>query len=126
LLTALVDAYHEEPAGDETRVVLRLSPRIAPIKAAVLPLVRKDGLPEYADKITSDLMRSFRVFYDDVASVGKRYRRMDEVGTPYCITVDGQTLQDGTVTVRDRDSMQQERVAATALRGWLDERVRYD
>jgi glycyl-tRNA synthetase len=122
----LVDAYHEKQAGDETRVVMRFSPRIAPIKAAVLPLVRKDGLPEYAQNIARDLMRSFRVFYDDVASVGKRYRRMDEVGTPYCITVDGQTLQDGTVTVRERDSMQQERVASTELRGWIDERVRYD
>jgi len=126
LLTVLVDAYHEEQAGDETRVVMRFSPRIAPFKAAVLPLVRKDGLPEYAKNIARDLMRSFRVFYDDVASVGKRYRRMDEVGTPYCITVDGQTLQDGTVTVRERDSMQQERVASSELRGWIDERVRYD
>jgi glycyl-tRNA synthetase len=124
LLTVLVDAYHEEPAGDETRVVLRLSPKIAPVKAAILPLVRKDGMPEYGDKISRELMRSFRVSYDDTGSVGKRYRRQDEIGTPYCITVDGQTLTDGTVTVRDRDSMTQQRVAATALRGWLDERVR--
>jgi len=126
LLTVLVDAYHEEPAGDETRVVLRLSPRIAPIKAAILPLVRKDGLPELGQNIARDLMRSFRVFYDEVASVGKRYRRQVEIGTPYCITVDSQTLQDQTVTVRDRDSMTQERVATGALRGWLDVRVRYD
>jgi glycyl-tRNA synthetase len=125
-LTALVDAYHEEPAGDETRVVLRLSPRIAPIKAAILPLVRKDGLPEVGANIARDLMRSFRVFYDDTASVGKRYRRQDEVGTPYCITIDAQTREDQTVTVRDRDTMKQDRIAASQLRSWLDERVRFD
>jgi glycyl-tRNA synthetase len=126
LLTVLVDAYHEEQAGDEMRVVMRFSPKVAPIKAAILPLVRKDGLPEYAEKITKDLMRSYRVFYDDTASVGKRYRRQDEIGTPYCFTVDAETLQNQTVTVRDRDTMQQERIAATAMRTWLDERVAFD
>jgi glycyl-tRNA synthetase len=126
LLTVLVDAYHEEPAGDETRVVLRLSPRVAPIKAAILPLVRKDGLPEIGANIAADLMRHYRVFYDDTASVGKRYRRQDEIGTPYCVTIDAQTHQDQTVTVRDRDSMQQERISTGMLRAWLDERVRYD
>jgi glycyl-tRNA synthetase len=126
LLTVLVDAYHEEQAGDEMRVVMRFSPKIAPVKAAILPLVRKDGLPEYAEKITKDLMRSYRVFYDDTASVGKRYRRQDEIGTPYCFTVDAETLQNHTVTVRDRDTMQQERIAATAMRAWLDERVAFD
>jgi glycyl-tRNA synthetase len=126
LLTTLVDAYHEEQAGDEMRVVLRLSPKIAPIKAAILPLVKKDGLPEIASAITKDLMRDHRVFYDDVASVGKRYRRQDEVGTPYCITVDSQTLTDQTVTVRDRDTMAQERIASSALRDWLGARVRFD
>ena len=126
LLSALVDAYREEPAGDEMRVVLRLSPKIAPVKAAVLPLVRKDGLPEIAHAITQDLMRWFRVEYDETASVGKRYRRQDEIGTPYCITVDAETRVNQTVTVRDRDTMQQERVAAGQLRFWLDDRIRFD
>ncbi len=125
LLVTLVDAYREEALEGETRVVLRLSPHLAPIKAAILPLVRKDGMPEFGQRIAADLMRTHRVFYDETASVGKRYRRQDEIGTPYCVTVDSQSLQDQTVTVRDRDSMQQERIAATQLRAWLDERVHY-
>ncbi|MFQ5601268.1 MAG: glycine--tRNA ligase [Candidatus Krumholzibacteriia bacterium] len=125
LLVTLLDAYCKEQVGDDTRVVLKISPRIAPIKAAILPLVRRDGMPEVAHKIADDLMRAQRVFYDESASVGKRYRRQDEIGTPYCFTIDAQTLQDQTVTVRDRDSMQQERLATDALRAWLDERVRY-
>ncbi|HZM15177.1 MAG TPA: glycine--tRNA ligase [Candidatus Krumholzibacteria bacterium] len=125
LLVTLVDAYREEALEGETRVVLRLSPHLAPIKAAILPLVRKDGMPEFGQRIAADLMRTHRVFYDETASVGKRYRRQDEIGTPYCVTVDSQSLQDQTVTVRDRDSMQQERIAATQLRAWLDERVLY-
>jgi glycyl-tRNA synthetase len=108
-LVTLVDAYAEEEVKGEKRVVLRLSPKIAPIKAAVFPLVKKDGMPEVADKIYHELKRHFKVFYDDGGAVGRRYRRMDEAGTPYCITVDGQTLQDDTVTVRDRDSMKQTR-----------------
>jgi len=125
LLTTLVDAYHEEDTGKEIRVVLRLSPKIAPLKAAILPLVRRDGMPEFARKVADDLMRAHHVFYDETASVGKRYRRQDEIGTPYCLTIDSQTLEDQTVTVRDRDSMEQERIAASALRAWLDERVLY-
>ena len=125
LLVTLVDAYREEALEGETRVVLRLSPHLAPIKAAILPLVRKDGMPEFGQRIAADLRRTHRVFYDETASVGKRYRRQDEIGTPYCVTVDSQSLQDQTVTVRDRDSMQQERIAATQLRAWLDERVLY-
>jgi glycyl-tRNA synthetase len=108
-LVCLVDAYAEEQVKDETRVVLRFSPKIAPIKAAIFPLVKKDGMPEVADKIYHELKKHFKVFYDDGGAVGRRYRRMDEAGTPYCITVDGQTLQDETVTVRDRDSMEQTR-----------------
>ncbi len=123
LLTVLVDAYREEEVEGEMRVLLRLSPRIAPIKAAILPLVRKDGMPEMSRRITDDLMRAHRVFHDETASVGKRYRRQDEIGTPFCVTVDSQSLQDQTVTVRERDSMQQERIAAAQLRAWLDERV---
>lgn len=108
-LVCLVDAYREEEVKGETRVVLSLSPKIAPIKAAVFPLVNRDGMPEVAQKIYQDLKKRFKVFYDDSGAVGRRYRRMDEAGTPYCITVDGQTLQDETVTLRDRDTMEQTR-----------------
>jgi glycyl-tRNA synthetase len=120
----LVDAYHEEEAptaegGSEVRTVLRLHPKLAPIKAAIFPLVNRDGMPELARKIEADLRSSFRVFYDESGAVGRRYRRQDEVGTPYCITVDSQTLQDQTVTVRQRDSMSQERVAADRVKDYL-------
>jgi glycyl-tRNA synthetase len=107
MLTVLADAYEEEPE----RVVLRLNPQIAPIKAAVFPLVNKDGMPEAASKLFEDLRKDFKVFYDAAGSVGRRYRRQDEAGTPYCITIDGQTLEDQTVTVRERDSMDQIRIS---------------
>ena len=90
--------------------MLKLHPRLAPIKAAVFPLVKKDGMPEVAQEIYRDLKPHFNVFYDEKGAVGRRYRRQDEVGTPFCITVDGQTLQDGTVTIRDRDTLKQWRV----------------
>ncbi len=106
----LIDAYDEEVVEGETRVVLRFHPRIAPIKAAIFPLVKKDGMPEIAREIESELRPFLRVFYDDKGAVGRRYRRQDEAGTPFCITVDTQTLEDGTVTLRERDSMQQIRV----------------
>ena len=109
LLTCLVDAYHEEEVKGEQRVALRLSPKIAPIKAAVFPLVKKDGMPEVAHKLHDELRQKYKVFYDEGGAVGRRYRRMDEIGTPFCITIDGQTLQDETVTIRDRDSMEQSR-----------------
>jgi glycyl-tRNA synthetase len=108
-LVCLADAYREEEVKGETRVSLFLSPKIAPIKAAIFPLVKKDGMPEVAAKIYRDLKKHFKVFYDDGGAVGRRYRRMDEAGTPYCITVDGQTLEDDTVTVRERNSMEQTR-----------------
>jgi glycyl-tRNA synthetase len=116
----LVDAYREEeaPTADgktETRVVLGLHPRLAPVKAAVFPLVNRDGMPEIAREIARAIRPHFRVFYDDSGAVGRRYRRQDEAGTPFCITVDSQTLQDQTVTVRDRDSMRQERVGKDGL-----------
>jgi len=123
LLAFLVDAYREEEVRGEKRTVLRLHPRLAPIKAAVFPLVNRDHMPEVARKIEAELRPYLRVFYDDGGAVGRRYRRMDEVGTPYCITVDSQTLQDGTVTVRDRDSMEQIRVPAAGLRGHIEERI---
>lgn len=116
-LAFLCEAYHEDTAPDENgkpqeRVVLKLHPRLAPIKAAVLPLVKKDGMPEAAQKIYRALKKQFNAYYDDGGAVGRRYRRQDEVGTPYCITVDGQTLTDGTVTIRDRDSLKQWRIKA--------------
>ncbi len=124
----LVNGYAEEEAPTaegtmETRTVMRLHPRLAPITAAVFPLVNRDGMPEIAHKIEEDLRSSFAIFYDDSGAVGRRYRRQDEIGTPYCITVDSQTLQDQTVTVRDRDSMRQERIAAAALRIYFHDRI---
>ncbi len=122
-LTTLVDAYREEQVEGETRVVLGFHPSIAPIKAGVFPLVKKDGMPEFATRLYHDLKRQVPAFYDDSGAVGRRYRRMDEAGTPFCITVDGQTLQDGTVTVRHRDAMNQDRVAADTLAAWIKERT---
>jgi glycyl-tRNA synthetase len=120
----LVDAYHEEEVNGETRSVLRFHPKLAPIKAAILPLVNKDGMPEIARKIESDLRPYLRIFYDDKGAVGRRYRRMDEVGTPFCITVDTQTTEDQTVTVRERDSMEQVRVSIDKLLLFLLEKLR--
>jgi glycyl-tRNA synthetase len=122
-LTVLVDAYREEQVEGETRVVLGLHPAVAPIKAAVLPLVKKDGMPEIADRLYHDLKPKFPVFYDDSGAIGRRYRRMDEAGTPFGVTVDGETVSGGTVTVRHRDSMQQERVALDRVAGYVRERV---
>ncbi len=114
-LAFMCQAYHEDQVPDEdgklqTRVVMRFHPRIAPIKVAVLPLVKKDGLPEVAHGIYAALKRDFNVFYDEKSSVGKRYRRQDEIGTPYCITVDHDSLNDQAVTIRDRDSLEQRRI----------------
>jgi len=114
-LAFLCEAYNEDEAPDEKgvatkRVFLKFHPRLAPIKAAVFPLVKKDGMPEIAKEIYSALKPNMNVFYDEKGAVGRRYRRQDEVGTPFCITVDGQSLADGTVTIRDRDTLKQWRV----------------
>jgi glycyl-tRNA synthetase len=114
-LAFLVDAYDEDVADGEPRIVLRLHPKLAPVKVAVLPLLRKDGQPERALEIRDLLSRHFTVQYDQAGSIGRRYRRQDEAGTPYGVTVDHQTMQDATVTLRDRDSMQQDRVAIDRL-----------
>ena len=100
-------------------MVLGLHPAIAPIKAAIFPLTKKDGQPEMAKQILADLRQAFPVDYDETGSIGKRYRRQDEVGTPFCITVDGQSTSDQTVTVRDRDSLAQDRVDASQLTAYL-------
>ncbi len=123
LLTTLVDAYDEVEVKGEMRVFLRLSPKIAPIKAAVFPLVNKEGMPEYAEKLFHDLKKKFKVFYDDSGAVGRRYARMDEAGCPFCITVDGQTLQDNTMTVRDRDTMEQTRMTAEGIVEFLGQKI---
>jgi glycyl-tRNA synthetase len=123
LLTVLVDAYDEDPTRGDKSTVLRLSPKIAPIKAAILPLVNKDGMPEIAEKVYHDLKKKFKVFYDDGGSVGRRYARMDEAGCPFCITIDGQTKEDETVTIRDRDSMQQTRHKIEELESFLQDKT---
>ena len=115
----LVDAYYEEEVKGEQRVVLRFHPKLAPVKAAIFPLVKKDSMPEIGRKIESELRNSLKVFYDDKGAVGRRYRRQDEAGTPYCITVDTQTMQDDTVTVRERDTMEQERVSISKITGYI-------
>ena len=123
-LTVLVDAYEEEvkPNG-EKRTVLHLHPKLAPTQVGVFPLVKRDGMPDVARKIAADLKATFRTQYDEGGTVGKRYSRLDEVGTPFCVTIDGDTLQDGTVTVRNRDTMAQDRVASDKLAGFLADQV---
>jgi len=106
-------------------VVLSIDPKIAPIKVAIFPLVKRDGMPEIAHRIEEDLRKSFKVFYDESAAVGRRYRRMDEAGTPFCVTVDSDTLKDDTVTVRERDSMRQDRVASSQLKQYLSDSIGY-
>jgi hypothetical protein len=115
VLAVLCDAYDEEEVAGEQRTVLKLHPRLAPIKVAVLPLVRKDGQPELAHEVFELLRGRMQTEYDEGGSIGSRYRRQDEIGTPYCVTIDHQSLEDRTVTVRDRDTLEQERVAVDAL-----------
>ena len=127
-LAFLCEAYTEDEAPDEkgvmqTRTVMKLHPRIAPIKAAVFPLVKKDGMPEVAKEIYGELKRDMPVFYDEKGAVGRRYRRQDEAGTPFCITIDTETLGDQTVTIRDRDSLQQWRVKIQDVADELKARI---
>jgi glycyl-tRNA synthetase len=114
-LAFMVDAYDEEEVEGRERVVLRLHPRLAPVKVAVLPLENKDGQPEKARSIYEELRERMPCEFDTGGSIGKRYRRQDEIGTPWGITVDHQTMEDDTVTLRDRDSLEQERVPAPNL-----------
>ena len=125
LLSVLVNGYREEAVDgeEEGRTVLRILPSLAPIKAGIFPLVKKDGMPEFAEKLAAELRPHFPVFYDESGAIGRRYRRQDEVGTPFCLTVDGQTIQDQTVTVRDRDTLTQERVAADRVREFIARKV---
>jgi glycyl-tRNA synthetase len=123
VLAVLCDAYDEEEVAGEQRTLLRLHPRLAPIKVAVLPLVRKDGQPELAHDVFEALRGQLQAEYDEGGSIGKRYRRQDEIGTPFCVTIDHQSLEDRTVTVRDRDSLAQERVAVDELPAVLGARL---
>jgi glycyl-tRNA synthetase len=122
-LAFLCEAYTEDEMGGEARTVLKFHPRLAPIKAAIFPLVKKDGMPEKAEAIYRELKRRYNVFYDEKGAIGRRYRRQDEAGTPFCVTVDGQTLQDDTVTFRDRDSGHQWRVPAAGAAAALADLV---
>jgi glycyl-tRNA synthetase len=123
LLVTMVDAYREEEVAGDQRTVMSFHPAIAPIKVGVFPLVKKDGMPELSRQIHDDLRRLFPAFYDDGGSIGRRYRRQDEAGTPFCVTVDGQSMEDRTVTVRDRDTLEQERVSVDGLATYLEERL---
>ena len=109
--------------GGDSRTVLSLPPALAPYKAAIFPLVKKDGLPELAESIMKNLKYDFNMAYDEKDTVGKRYRRQDAIGTPYCITVDHQSIEDNTATIRDRDTMKQERINIDGLAVFLEERV---
>jgi glycyl-tRNA synthetase len=123
-LSILSAAYTEEKLeGGDSRVVLNLPPVLAPVKACVMPLVKKDGLPEKAREIINSLKFDFKCSYDEKDSIGKRYRRQDAVGTPFCITVDHQTLEDNMVTIRHRDTMKQDRVAIADLYNIINEQV---
>jgi glycyl-tRNA synthetase len=120
----LVDAYAEDEApntkgGVDVRTVLRLDYRLAPIKAAVLPLSRNDDLSPVARNLAQELRGYWNIDFDDSGAIGRRYRRQDEIGTPFCVTVDFETLEDQAVTVRERDSMAQERVSLSKLREYL-------
>src|SRR5215207_273961 len=123
-LAFLVDAYDEEQLENETRTVLRLHPKLAPVKVAVLPLVKKDGQPELAKELYADLRRRMQAEYDEGGSIGKRYRRQDEIGTPWGVTIDHQTLEDRTVTLRDRDTLEQIRIPIDELGDELERRLR--
>ena len=110
------EKWNKEDGTEESRVVMRIPPKLAPTKLAILPLVKKDGLPEIARQLMDDCKSSFMCFYEEKDAIGKRYRRMDAIGTPFCVTIDHQTKEDGTVTIRYRDDMRQERIAMSEVK----------
>ncbi len=124
VLAFLCNAYEEEQLENDTRVVLHLHPALAPYKACVLPL-QKNKLGDKATEVYQQLAKHFMVDYDESGSIGKRYRRQDEIGTPLCITVDFDTLEDNTVTVRDRDTMEQQRVSIDNLKQYIEEKIAF-
>jgi glycyl-tRNA synthetase len=124
----MLDAYDEDEApnskgGVDKRTVLHFDPRLAPVKAAVLPLSRNADLTPKAKDLAAQLRKKWNIDFDDAGAIGRRYRRQDEIGTPYCITVDFETLEDQAVTIRERDSMQQERIGLDAVNDWLAVRL---
>jgi glycyl-tRNA synthetase len=119
MLAFLVDAYTEEEVNGEERTVLKLHPRLAPTKAAVFPLSKKEPVSTIAKELYDDLKGEYRLAYDDSGSIGRRYRRQDEAGTPFCVTVDFDTIEDKQVTIRDRDTLRQERIPIAAVRDRL-------
>jgi len=123
ILMILCEAYHEEEVNGEQRTLMKFHPNVAPIKVAVFPLVRKGEMAEVAHKIEADMRRHFNAFYDEKGAVGRRYRRMDEAGTPYCVTIDGETLEDETVTIRDRDTMEQVRVQKDNVAAYITDKI---
>ncbi len=122
-LMTLCDAYEEDVVDDEERTLLKLHPTLAPVKAGIFPLMKKDGLPEAAEKLLKDVQKYFKVQYDEAGAIGRRYRRQDEIGTPYCFTIDHDTLNDDTVTVRDRDTTKQERINISQVKAYLTEKI---
>jgi glycyl-tRNA synthetase len=126
-LAVMCDAYRKENEGDKDteRVVLKFNPKVAPIKVAVLPLMKKDGMEDMARKLFNDIKENYMAEFDVAGSIGKRYRRQDEIGTPYCVTVDYDTKQDQTVTIRDRDSMTQERIPMDNVQKYLREKLKF-
>jgi glycyl-tRNA synthetase len=128
VLTILSNAYQEEKwskedGTEDSRVVLKIPAKIAPTKLAILPLVKKDGLPEIAKQLMNECKQSFMCFYEEKDAIGKRYRRMDAIGTPFCVTIDHQTKEDNTVTIRNRDTMMQERIAMSEVRKIVQEKI---
>src|SRR5207237_161175 len=124
MLAFMVDAYDEDEIAGEKRTVLRLHPALAPVKVAVLPLVRKDGQPELAREVSRALRERVQAEYDEGGAIGRRYRRQDEIGTPWGVTIDHRSLEDRTVTLRDRDSLEQVRVAIDELGDEIERRLR--
>ncbi len=124
VLTILCEAYREEEVDGDTRSLMKFHPKIAPITAAIFPLVKKNGMPEVARKLQEDLQQHFHAFYDEKGAIGRRYRRMDEVGTPFCVTVDGESVEEGSVTTRHRDTMEQDRIPAENVAAYMIDAIR--
>ncbi len=122
-LAVLCEAYAEDEVGGEARTVMRFHPRLAPYKAAILPLVNREGMDERAYALYRELKQDYNVFYDDKGAIGRRYRRQDEAGTPFCVTIDGQTLQDSSVTIRDRDTTEQKRIQIAEVAAEIKRRL---
>ena len=122
-LCFLSDAFQEDEVEGDSRTVMRLHPALAPIKAGIFPLVKKGGLPEIAHKLEDDLKATYNVYYDEKGAIGRRYRRQDECGTPYCITIDFDSKDDNAVTIRDRDTLCQDRIALDQVKAWMMERI---